>query len=109
MTVGINAHRRIITAIWEHIEADKIAVSVYVAVSIDKSLKLWVIVTAIEVVESRLGVVVIATVAQRGFGGYCLLRALRLWRIGEVTPSVIGYLGKAGSRRVIYPYYVTLV
>ena len=70
--------RRIITTICEHIEADKVAIGVYIAVSIDKSLKLWVIVTAIEVVEAGFCVVVIATIAERGCGSYCLLRALRL-------------------------------
>ena len=68
----------IIAAICEHIEADKITVSVYAAVSTYKSLKLWVIVTAVEVVEACFCVGVIATIAERGCVGYCLLRAVRL-------------------------------
>ena len=51
----------IVVAICEHIEADKIAIGVYVAVSIDKPLKLWVIVTAIKIVEAGFGWVLLCT------------------------------------------------
>ena len=65
VSIIISKHHRIIAAISEHIESDKVAVGVYVVVCIKESAYIWIIVSAVEVVKARFGIVVVTSVTER--------------------------------------------
>ena len=63
--VGVRAVDGVVHAVGEHIEAQQAVVGIAVLVRIDKSANDGVVITALEVIEARLIIVVIATVADQ--------------------------------------------
>ena len=64
MPIRVDAVYRVIVAVSEHIESGKAISCAGIAVRIDESANLGVIITALEIVEAGFGVVVIASVSQ---------------------------------------------
>ena len=59
LPIWIIPHHRIISAIREHIESDEVAVGVYRTVRIKESAYIGIVISAVEVVEARLGFVLL--------------------------------------------------
>ena len=65
MPIRVDAVHRVIVAVSEHIESGKAVTCAGIAICIDESVNFRVIITALEIVESGFGVVIVATIAQK--------------------------------------------
>ena len=102
----INPVHRIIAAISEHIESDEIAVGVYVAVCIDKSAYTGVVISAVEVIEACLVIVVIASVTERVISADGI--GCRASDGKYLSPCVVGIGDNTVSRGIVDAGNVTL-
>ena len=58
-------HHRIVYTICKHIESEEVAVGVYRTVCIKESAYIGIVVSAVEVVKARFGIVVVTSVTER--------------------------------------------
>ena len=65
ITHRVHQHHRIIATIRIHIEADHVTVGIHIPIRIQESSPLGIIVSRLQIVQPRIGVVVVATITER--------------------------------------------
>lgn len=88
----IHSVNRIIPAVRIHIEPDEVSIGIHVPIRIEKPPPLWVTVSTLQIVKSRLGVIVIPTIAEvviSPHDAFLHRRRIGCRAEGKIPPGVI--------------------
>ena len=90
ITKIVKKHHRIIPAVREHIKAEQSLTGGNIAVRIDESSRHRIIISAVQIIQSRLRVIVISSVAKRIKSRACRSTTVGIHSREYISPSVIG-------------------
>ena len=103
-------HYRIITTIRIHIEANQVAVGVDISIRIDESTRRRIIISALQIIQTGIGIVIISPVPERiprSDNAPLQGRCSRNLADRAIAPSIVGVGADLDTRFGINPYNVT--